>query len=524
MRPRFSCRFVALLLGAALSLLARSSAAATGSDKVDPWVLEQLRLAPAGESEFLIVLAEQADLAGAARRATKVAKGRYVFEQLRATAARTQAPLLDELARAGVVHRPYWIANFVWARGDAGLVATLAARADVARIAANPRVAGERMEIADSAAGPAVALAPLAPETIEWNINLVNAPAVWALGFTGQGAVVAGQDTGYQWSHPALQGKYRGWNGATAEHNFDWHDAIHENNPNTPAGNPCGFNSAVPCDDYGHGTHTMGTMVGADGANEIGMAPGARWIACRNMEEGWGTPATYSECYQWFLAPTDLDDLNPDPALAPDVINNSWGCPTSEGCTDPNVLLTVVNNVRAAGIVTVHSAGNDGFDCSTINTPAAIYDASFTVGATTSTDAIASLSSRGPVTVDGSNRMKPDVAAPGIGVRSSIPGGGYASMSGTSMAGPHVAGLVALLLSADPALAGNVDRIEELVRRGAFQQATNTEVCGGVAANVFPNNTFGAGRIDALAMIQSYILFRDGFEGGTTAAWSLSLP
>jgi len=134
----------------------------------------------------------------------------------------------------------------------------------------------------------------------------------------------------------------------TADHNYNWHDAIHENNPHTPPGNLCGFNSLEPCDDHGHGTHTMGTMVGDDGgANQIGMAPGARWIGCRNMEEGWGTPATYAECYQWFIAPTDLNDQNPDPAMAPHVINNSWACPPSEGCTDPNVLLTVVQNVLA---------------------------------------------------------------------------------------------------------------------------------------------------------------------------------
>ncbi len=207
------------------------------------------------------------------------------------------------------------------------------------------------------------------------------------------------------------------------------------------------------------------------------------------------------------------------------MINNSWSCPTSEGCTDPNVLLTVVNNVRAAGIVTVHSAGNSGSGCSSVDTPAAIYDASFTVGSTDSSDSPSGFSSRGPVTIDGSNRMKPDIAAPGDCVRSSIPGNSYGSCwSGTSMAGPHVAGLVALLLSADPQLRGDVDRIELLIRRSANHPTTSAQVCGGVAANVFPNNTFGAGRIDALAMIQSYILFRDGFETDTTSAWSAVVP
>ncbi|NHZ72453.1 MAG: S8 family serine peptidase, partial [Aquificales bacterium] len=272
----------------------------------------------------------------------------------------------------------------------------------------------------------------------------------------------------------------------------------------------CPKDSPEPCDDYDHGTHTMGTMVGDDGgANQIGVAPGAKWIGCRNMNAGVGTPATYAECYQWFIAPTDINDANPDPNKAPHVINNSWSCPVSEGCTDPNVLLSVVDAVRAAGIVTVHSAGNAGSSCSSINTPAAIYDASFTVGNTTSTDVIASSSSRGPVVVDGSNRLKPDVSAPGTFIRSSVPTFNeadpytYSYKSGTSMAGPHVAGQVALLLSARPDLIGNVDAIEEIIRETAVPLTTTTQTCGGVSGTQVPNNTYGWGRIDAQNMLMS---------------------
>jgi len=306
---------------------------------------------------------------------------------------------------------------------------------------------------------------------------------------TGQGVVVAGQDTGYQWNHPALKNHYRGWNGVSANHNYNWHDSIHS------GGGVCGPDSPQPCDDTNHGTHTMGTMVGDDGgSNQIGMAPGAKWMGCRNMDQGVGTPATYSECFEWFIAPTDLNDQNPDPSKSPDVINNSWSCPTSEGCTNPNILRNVVENTRAAGIVVVQSAGNSGSGCSTVNTPAAIYDAAFSVGAVNASNNIVSFSSRGPVTFDNSQRLKPDASAPGENIRSSVPGNGYAFFSGTSMAGPHVAGLVALAISAQSCFAGDVDAIEQYVRTHATPRTT-TQTCGGIPGSGIPNNTYGYGAI-----------------------------
>ncbi|MEZ4519661.1 MAG: S8 family serine peptidase [Chloroflexota bacterium] len=266
---------------------------------------------------------------------------------------------------------------------------------------------------------------------------MTHAPEVWAWGYEGQGIVIGGQDTGYDWTHPALQPHYRGWDGQTANHDYNWHDAIHEENPNSSFGNSCGYDVSEPCDDGYHGTHTMGTMVGDDGqGNLTGMAPGAEWIGCRNMEDGWGSPATYTECFEWFIAPYPVggDSFSDgDPAMAPHVINNSWSCPPSEGCT-PDILQPVVEAVRAAGIVTVQSAGNTGPACQSVNTPAAIYDASFTVGAVDSSQNIAGFSGRGPVT--GSGLPKPDIVAPGVGITSTIPGNGYGILSGTSMAAP----------------------------------------------------------------------------------------
>jgi serine protease AprX len=409
-------------------------------------------------------------------------------------AQRTQPPLLKTLRQQGLEHRPLWIANMIWVRADLTAIQSLAQRTDTARILANSPV-----RVPDV---PSVTASPQMTASVEWNISHVHAPDVWALGYNGQGVVVAGQDTGYQWNHPALLNHYRGWDGTNANHNYNWHDAIHGPNSHNTGDNPYGYDQTVPCDDQSHGTHTMGTMVGDDGAgNQIGVAPGARWIGCRNMERGWGTPATYAECFQWFLAPTDLNGQNPDPAKAPDVINNSWTCPPEEGCSDPLVLQSAVENLRAAGIVIVCSAGNSGSGCSSIDAPGAIYDASFTVGATDSSDNIAGFSSRGPVAVDGSNRLKPDISAPGVNIRSSVPGNGYAGgWSGTSMAGPHVVGVVALLISAHPELKGQVDGIERIIEHTAVPR-TNSESCGGIAGTAIPNNTYGWGRADALAAL-----------------------
>jgi subtilisin family serine protease len=342
---------------------------------------------------------------------------------------------------------------------------------------------------------------------IEWGIERINADDVWAWGFRGQGVVVGGEDTGYDWTHPALKTKYRGYIADldTADHNYNWHDAIHMISPlNNDSLNPCGLDVKQPCDDQSHGTHTMGTMIGSDGDNEIGVAPEAKWCGCRNMERGWGSPFTYLECFQWFLAPTDLNNENPDPLRSPHVINNSWGCPPVEGCDTSNfeLLNTAVNNLRAAGVVVVVSAGNEGPLCSTVQTPAAIYEGSFSVGATAPNDTIAGFSSRGPVAVDSSFRLKPNVSAPGVGVRSARPGGNYGYSSGTSMAGPHVAGLVALVISANPELAGKVEVIETIIEQTAVPKTTDQQ-CGEIPGTDIPNNTYGYGRVDALAAVNA---------------------
>jgi serine protease AprX len=447
-------------------------------DKVSPWVLET---ASQGETEFLVYLSTQADLSAASALPSQQEKGEYVYKTLTSTAQSTQKSLLAQLDSQGVAYRPYWIANMVWVRGSLNTIQAIAERPDVAHLYANPQVTLDK---------PVLDATPnFAPNGIEWNLSWVNAPQVWELGYIGQGVVIGGQDTGYQWDHPAIIDQYRGWDGSHADHNYNWIDVTYNH-------------SQVPIDPYGHGTHTMGTMLGDDGGdNRIGMVPGARWIGCRNMDaNGNGTPETYTACYQWFVAPTRLDGSDPRPDLAPDVINNSWSCPPSEGC-EPDSLLIPVQNLVAAGIVSAHSAGNSGNNCGTIQDPAAIYDESFTVGATGyQSDTLASFSSQGPVTVDLSNRPKPDISAPGVNVRSSVPGGGYATLSGTSMAAPHVAGLVALLISAQPTLRGQVAEIETTI-----EQTANHISWAGCSSAGVPNNRYGWGRIDALAAVQSLL-------------------
>jgi hypothetical protein len=430
-----------------------------------------------GQVDVIVFLREQAQLEPAYGIASRVERRQFVYQALRDVADRTQAPLRAEFEARGVSYHPFVIVNAIRVTADQELAAWLSTRPEVDRLVLDPAFDG----LDDPPPGPA---APPAIDTVEWNIARVNADDVWALGYTGQNIVVGSCDTGVQWTHPALVNQYRGGAG---DHDYNWYDVFGE--------------YTEPTDPNGHGTHTTGTMVGDDGGgNQIGMAPGAEWIACKvSSASGTWKASKYLECWEWFLAPTRVDGSDPDPSMAPHVINNSWSCPGGEGC-DPDTLRDAARALYAAGIAIAKSGGNSGPGCETITNPGH-YPELLSTAACDSGDAIASFSSRGPVTVDGEVRIKPDIAAPGVSIRSAWAGGGYSSRQGTSMAAPHTAGLIALLWSAKPSLIGDLDATYQIVKASAEPKLDAQ--CAPTPPAGVPNNVWGWGIIDALAAVQS---------------------
>ena len=419
--------------------------------------------------------------AAALRQPTRAARQKVVIESLQALAARQQAGLLaaaNAFQAQGQVERviPFWIFNGVSLQATPAAILALAARPEVAHITPDPDPNAPIVLLDDHAADNtqsyktasqrrwAVELpALLGPASTlpEPNVALVNAPALWGMGYTGQGVVVASLDTGVDVSHPDLAASYRG--GANS-----WYDPYNEN--------------AAPADFYvnHHGTMTMSLIVGGSaGGSSNGMAPGAKWIAAKIFNNAGGATETAIHlAFQWVLNPNN-DPANP--GGAPDVVNNSWGYQTP-GC-DLN-FQSDLQALVAAGIVPVFSAGNSGPNPSSDISPANNAGA-FAVGAIDNNSVIDSFSSRGPSHCNAAAPF-PNLVAPGVALKAAVPVGQYSTCTGTSCAAPEVTGGIALLLSALPHLG------LDLCEQSLMQSAVDLGPAG-------YDTSFGYGRLDVLS-------------------------
>ena len=437
-----------------------------------------------GERLF-VILRDQANIGSAVVIDDPVERRAVVYDLLTHHAETTQADLRATLDRFGVTYKPYYLVNGLEVNGGPLWRWWLSRRPEVDRVLVSPEVRPLPVPPPLPFDEPNIPV----PPALLWSQTLIRAPQVWnRLGITGAGIVVGQNDSGADVTHLELRDNYRG------------------NTANGPAGDDYNWldpwnGTATPTDFSGHGTHTLATAVGAN----VGVAPGATWIACVNLARNLGNPPRYLDCFQFLLAPfpqggDPFADGRPD--LGAHVINNTWGCPPQEGC-DVDALWPAARALRAAGVFVVAAAGNNGPTCSSIDGPLAIYDEVFTVGAVDDLRQVAEFSSRGPVTADGSGRIKPDIAAPGVGVTSAVPGNEYMENDGTSMASPHVVGVVALLWSANPALIGDIDRTEQILTETATNIAPDGfsgPICGTVSER--PNSFVGYGIVNALAAVE----------------------
>ncbi len=424
------------------------------------------KLTPGEKLAVIVELKEQARLSSILSSLpgrTRRLRAQTVVNSLREVADRHQGALrgyLNAQRAKGTAKRiiPFWIFNGMAVTATEPLIRQLAARPDVWEVRLDSIIPLP----SPFPAGPSEPSLPY-----EWNIELIRAPEVWTLDpdYNGEGSVVGIFDTGVDLTHPDLSSRYRG------DHQISWFDPYDEH--------------LVPYDPFGHGTHTAGTAVGGNaGGSHIGVAPGATWIAAKAWnDDGIAMASAMHQIFEWFLAPGG----NPD--YAPDVVNNSWsfiaiGCETE--------FLADIQAWRAAGIFPAFAAGNDGPYSGSVRSPAA-YPISFAVGATDLYDEVAIFSGRGVSPCDGS--IKPDMSAPGVNILSAYPSG-YAAMSGTSMATPHIAGAVAVLRSINPAL--TVDQLETALTSGAKD-----------IAEPGLDNDSGAGRLDLYVSAQIALLGTD---------------
>jgi serine protease AprX len=416
--------------------------------KVDPRVRATLSGLQVNDKLTVIVtLRQRADLRRVAggNRARRL---QWVIRALQATADTTQGRLTSLLIKRrdqGLVSSfvRFWVFNGFSVTATGEVIDELAKHPDVLSISPDD-----------------IQIVPAAYGTPEPNISLINAASLWNLGITGQGVVVANMDSGVDVSHADLAARWRGGSDS-------WFD-------------PYGQHPTTPTDLSGHGTGTMGIMVGGDaGGTSIGVAPRAQWVAVKIFNDsGKSTTTAIHQGFQWLLDP----DGDPNTADAPQVVNNSWTY-ANAGCYlefEPDL-----QALRAAGILPVFAAGNGGPYTNSSYSPANNPSA-FAVGATNNNDQIYAYSSRGPTTCGGSTGPFPEMVAPGVNIRTTGLYGAYITNSGTSFAAPHVAGGLALLLSAYPGLTAAEQ--ESALINSALDLGT-----------VGADNVYGYGRLDLLA-------------------------
>ena len=428
-------------------------------------------LADGGRSDFWVRFAP-ADLSAAAGIADRSERGRAVVDALKASAASAQRDVRGTLAAAGADYTAYWATNAVLVRhGSLSLATTLAQQSEVTQIRATTSWTQE-VPVTTSGAWKDTGVVP-------WGVQAIHADDAWADGVTGRGITVANLDTGVDVNHEAVHDSYRGLQpDGSLDNDYNFYDVAGE------------CPSSDPCDALGHGTHTMGTMVGSAPGHQIGVAPGAKWIAVNGCAGTECSDLNLVRSAQWLLAPTRVDGTDPDPDRRPDVINNSWS--GEPGSSASPFFDEVLRAWDASGIFSTWSIGNSGPACGTAAAPGGRTRA-YSVGAYGHTGDLAFFSSRGP----GQDGLaKPDITAPGMGVVSAAIAGGYIAEDGTSMAAPHVSGAVALLWSARPELVGDLQTTRDLLDRTAHD--VDDTSCGGTAAD---NPSWGQGYLDATALL-----------------------
>ncbi|MGI5916665.1 MAG: S8 family serine peptidase [Anaerolineae bacterium] len=472
------------------------------STRIEPQLGEQIRAD--GSGGYMIYFHDQPDLS-AAHTLGWAEREQFVTQRLQHVADRSQADVRAYLDARGVTYKAFWIANVIVVESsDLETLQGVASFSGVASLRASPQIVLHQPESVSDVAPGDVSL----HSGIEPNLLRVRADRVWEMGYRGQGIVVGSIDSGVHYTHEALKTQYRGYLGSGVySHDYNWWD-------------PYGIYRWAPGDDHGHGTHTMGIIVGRDGGGyTIGMAPEATWIACRGFSDDSAGVGPLLECAEFMAAPWDLNGQNPDPGRRPHVVNNSWGdCAR----TYDDWFQDVVDHWVAAGIYPVFSAGNASTcshpsppPCNTVGNPAR-YGNVTAVGSTgTANGAYASFSNRGPTDVNdplnpmGYPDIKPQVVAPGININSASNRSNvaYQEMTGTSMSAPHVAGLVALIWSAAHCLARDYVATETLIMQTANPVTAGlpAETCSGEAPGGVPNQSTGWGEIDALRAVNAAI-------------------